>query len=146
MGSELVESPPPSKGGEQASLSLSELFDKALPQYMAIGMSAEEFWDGDPYLVKAYESAFRIKKDLQNQNMWRMGQYVYSALCSASPLFALSPVEPMPYMDAPIPLTQEQVEEQEEERARIEFENNKARFMNQMNLINKNKEVNNGDK
>ena len=50
-------------------------------------MSAEQFWHGDPALVKAYRKAEEIRKERMNQEAWWQGMYIYDALCCASPLF-----------------------------------------------------------
>ena len=50
---------------------------------MAIGMSPEEFWEGDPYLARAYLKAHKIKFDLRNQDMWIQGMYIFNAVSTA---------------------------------------------------------------
>lgn len=50
---------------------------------LTIGMSADEYWFGDPHLVYRYEAKYRNQMKLQEQQMWLMGQYVARALeCS----------------------------------------------------------------
>lgn len=56
-----------------------DYFDYAL----TLGMSAEEYWFGDPHLIFRYEAVYTHKRKLKEQDMWLMGQYVVRALeCS----------------------------------------------------------------
>lgn len=53
---------------------------------MVMGMSANEFWDGEPWLVRSYRDAYRIRIENENRtadrNAWRMGEYIRQALTS----------------------------------------------------------------
>lgn len=64
----------------------SRIFREVFPHYLAIGMSAEEFWDGEPWLARSYREAYRIRLENQDRiadrNAWRMGEYVRYALAS----------------------------------------------------------------
>lgn len=82
-----------------------------------MGMSAEEYWDGDPQWVKAYRKAEKIKTDKLNQQLWLQGMYVYDAVCKASPIlhaFAKQGTKAMPYPDQPYALTKREDEQREE--------------------------------
>ena len=48
---------------------------KVLPYYLAIGMSYELYWFGDPMLVKAYRDAHELRSAQKNQELWMQGQY-----------------------------------------------------------------------
>ena len=50
-------------------------------------MTNDEFWRGDPALVKAYRKAEELRRDRINQEQWWQGMYIYEALCDVSPLF-----------------------------------------------------------
>ena len=71
MGEDIVESSP---------VSFSEQFKKAFPFYLAIGMTASQFWDEDCLLAKYYREAYTLKQEMQNQQSWLNGFYVYSAV------------------------------------------------------------------
>lgn len=49
-------------------------------------MSAEEYWDGEPWLVKSYREAYRIRVESESRaadiNAWRVGEYIRQALVS----------------------------------------------------------------
>ena len=66
-----------------------DIFDEALPEYMAIGMSYEEFWDGEFGTKRAFRKAYRIRIEAEQRiadtNNWYMGQYILNVL-QASPL------------------------------------------------------------
>lgn len=51
-----------------------------------MGMSAEEYWDGEPWLARSYREAYRIRMENQNRiadrDAWRMGEYIRYALSS----------------------------------------------------------------
>lgn len=44
-----------------------------------MGMSADEYWDGDVWLAKAYRDAWKIKEENNNISQWLNGYYVYQA-------------------------------------------------------------------
>lgn len=107
----------------QKQLSLSEIFNKAFPVYLSMGMTSAEFWEQDPALVLAYKEAHRLKFDEQNRLAWIQGRYIYDALCAASPLFhdlAKRGTTAAPYHEEPIKFYRS-------EEDRIEAENEKIR-------------------
>ena len=80
-------------------------------------MTPEQYWDGDPELVKYYRKAEEIRNKKRNQELWLQGMYIYEALCDASPIFhafAKKGTKPRPYSTAPYALTlKEQKKEKE---------------------------------
>lgn len=64
----------------------SEIFHKAFPQYLMMGMSAAEFWDGDSELVKDYREAYRLqcqsRARMMDEAAWLQGRYMRDALQS----------------------------------------------------------------
>lgn len=42
-------------------------------------MSYEQFWYGDPWMVKAYAQAYMLKRKVDNENAWIQGAYVAHA-------------------------------------------------------------------
>ena len=99
---------------------------------MSIGMSYEDFWDGDVDMVKTYRMAAELRDKRRNQELWLQGMYIYEALCDASPLFRFSmkkgTVRPEPYAKEPYPITAAEVKEREMRDARIKEERLKAEF------------------
>ena len=97
---------------------------------MSIGMSYDDFWNGDVSMVVAYRKANELQDKRRNQELWLQGKYVYDALCLASPLFRFStkPVKAEPYVKEPYPITASELRELEERKAREEEERFKAEF------------------
>ena len=67
-------------------VTLSKIFRDLFPQYLVMGMSPEEYWDGDSWLAKGYREAYKIRMETQNRiadrDAWRIGQYIQMALVS----------------------------------------------------------------
>lgn len=61
-------------------------FENIFPQYLAIGMSYNEFWFCDCTLVKAYREAHRLRLEQENLNAWLHGLYVYEAFATIAPV------------------------------------------------------------
>jgi hypothetical protein len=132
VGGKLVEIPePPTKQ------TISEIFEKVLPFYIAIGMPPAEFWDGDVTLVKAYRKAYEYKKQEWNVQAYLNGMYVYDALIRVAPIFhafAKRGTKPMEYRDKPIEILTSLQQKKAEEV-------NKSRDM-QLRMIEKFKKIN----
>ena len=67
-----------------------DIFDEALPHYMAMGMTYDEFWEGEYGRKKACRKAYQIRieneQKLADRQNWYMGQYLINVL-QAVPLF-----------------------------------------------------------
>lgn len=113
--------------------SYNEIFEQLCPYYMSIGMSYDEFWNGDVSMVKAYRKANELRDKRRNQELWLQGKYIYDALCDVSPLFRFSmkngTIKPEPYVKEPYPITAAEVRELEEREQREKEERLKAKFM-----------------
>ena len=111
------------------TFTISKIFHDAFPHYMAMGMSVEEFWDGEPWLVKAYRKAYRIRVENEertaDRNAWRIGQYIRFALVSV-PItvngFAPKGHHMQEYPEKPMTMA---AEEQKKEKVRKKQEANK---------------------
>lgn len=86
--------------------SCREIFDKAFPTYLAMGMTYDEFYREDHTLVIAYRRAYERKLEQENQKLWLMGAYVYQAVARVAPLLIPFNSHPKaePYLDKPFPL------------------------------------------
>ena len=47
---------------------------------MAYGMTYEQYWYGDPWMVRAYAQAYLIRRKIENENMWIQGAYIANAV------------------------------------------------------------------
>lgn len=82
----------------------SDVFEEALPNYMLMGMTPDEFWNGDCTLVISYRKAFELKRDYDNFQLWLQGMYVYDAIGRIAPIlhpFAKKGTKPEPYPSEP---------------------------------------------
>lgn len=50
---------------------------------MVLGVSADEFWNGDYSMLKYYAEKHKIAVEQQNEQMWLQGMYVYEAVSVA---------------------------------------------------------------
>ena len=84
---------------------------------MAMGMSYTEFWDEPPFLAVAYRKAYRLKREIENEQAWLQGLYVYDAfaVCMAN-AFSKRGSKRQNYFEKPIdifPLTEREKKERE---------------------------------
>lgn len=139
MDSELVSSSlSATEGSEHQSSSphftYTERFYELFPYYLSIGMTAEQYWDGDCTLVKYYRKAEELRNEKRNQELWLQGMYIYEAICDVAPIlhaFAKKGTKPTPYSEKPYPLNAKQSKRDEEEKQRRIAEKGK-RFMEAM--------------
>lgn len=97
-------------GGQTApfSDSYTKTFYNVFPYYLSIGMTSEQYWDGDPTLPKYYREADELRRKRRNEDMWLQGMYIYEALCDVSPVlnaFAKKGTKPSPYPSYPYSVT-----------------------------------------
>ena len=71
---------------------------------MSLGMTYEQYWDGDVWMVRDFWQSHKLKLQEQNQQAYIQGMYVYSAIASMVPV--LRPFskarKPENYLDEPI--------------------------------------------
>ena len=122
------------------SNSYTAKFYDVFPFYLSIGMTPEQYWDGDPSLPKYYRKAHELQRKRRNEDLWLQGMYVYEALCDASPLlqaFAKKGTKAHPYVDHPYSLTSEDRKEEKKLREQREKEKAKQYMLGKMASINK---------
>lgn len=56
------------------------MFWDVFPHYLLYGMTAEQFWNGDPYLAVAYRKLHKLRIQQQNEILWLQGLYNLDAL------------------------------------------------------------------
>ena len=124
------ESPPPSSEEEQRSF--SEVFNEVFPWYMAIGMSYDEFWHGDPYLAVYYRKAHEMRRDEENQKLWWDGLYTFIAFSTALSNIHLDGKQHKvnQYLREPI-----RIRPKTEEEIKAEVEANTRRTIQNLNLL-----------
>ena len=112
-----------SEGSEQnvrsPFLTYTEQFYEMLPYYLSIGMTYEQYWEGDPMLAKYFRQADEIRVERKNQELWLQGLYIYEALCDVSPILhamAKRGTKARPYPERPYPITEKQRKHEIEEK------------------------------
>ena len=129
--------------GELVNGSLSNyaiFFEQAFPAYLAMGMSPEAYWDGDPMWARDYRKAEELRNERRNQELWLQGMYIYDAILCASPIlqaFAKKGTKPRPYPDQPYALTARAIRENEERREKALAEKGKRYMEAQMKKLSK---------
>ena len=112
---------------------MAETFDEAFPQYLAMGMTYEQYWDMDCALVIPYRKAFRLRQEEANNNAWLQGLYIMRALQSV-PLFVNGFMPKgahlQRYFDKPIDFTPEKKKTRQELNS--EKQNNAIAFMEKL--------------
>ena len=63
-----------------------DIFDELFPHYLLMGMTPEQYWDGEGMLKKAYRKAYQMRMETEqriaDRNNWYMGQYIIGVLQS----------------------------------------------------------------
>lgn len=99
MGGELVGLPP---NTPTERFPYTKLFWEAYPAYITMGMSSDEYWNGDAQSCVAYRKAREEKIKYDDAMLWRQGLYFYHALCSVAPYFnSIKPQKPQEYIKEP---------------------------------------------
>lgn len=120
--------------GSPSSFTYTEKFYELFPYYLSIGMTPEQYWDGDCTLVKYYRQAEETRNERRNQELWLQGMYIYEAICDVSPIlhaFAKKGAKPHPYPSKPYAISEKQIKREREEKERALVEKGK-RFMEAM--------------
>lgn len=116
------------------STSLTKLFEKACPIYMSFGMSYHDFWYGPAFMTTFYKDAHKLRLRQQDENNWMLGMYVYEAILDCSPIlhaFSKKGTKPLPYAEKPYLM--DKFETKTEAEKEQEIENERLKFMIQMN-------------
>lgn len=103
------------EGRRLTEAELPSYFWEQFPIFLSYGMTADEYWNGDNRLPRAFLKAQKLKEQRENNYEHRMGAYIYHALCEVSPLFRFSTkrVKAEAYLDKPFALTKEEQEQRE---------------------------------
>ena len=74
------------EGKQTGPRSYGDIFDELFPHYLLMGMTPEQYWDGEYGLKKAYRKAFQLRTEMEqklaDRNNWYMGQYLIAVLQS----------------------------------------------------------------
>lgn len=93
-------------GVDSPSITFSEWADELCGYYMAIGVTEQDYWYGDPTHLKYYVSAHEKKNEQKNQELWLQGLYIYKALnVVINNALAKKGSKPETYLEQPIRIT-----------------------------------------
>ena len=106
----------------------TEYFELACPVYMAMGMTYELFWLGEPDLARAYRKADMIARRRKNEWLWIEGMYTANAL-SATVGNMFTKGNKHQYPSEPIPITEEEIAERKAREQRAKMERFKSAFI-----------------
>lgn len=100
--------------------SMTQVFQEAFPEYLAMGMSYAEFWEMESWLVRSYRKAKEIRINEINYSAWLHGLYTIKALQSGVPVlvngFVKNHVELPQFPETPIDFSKEAKERQEKKQ------------------------------
>lgn len=84
-----------------------------------MGMTWTQFWDEEPEIAVAYRKAYKLRRELDNENAWLQGLYVYDAFAVVlSNAFGKRGSTKHQYLEKPIdifPLTESEKKRREQE-------------------------------
>ena len=110
----------------------ADIFHEVFPHYLMMGMTSEEYWDGDSWLVKDFREAYRMRKEQENREQdelaWRNGAYLKQALQSVYLMvngFVPHGAQAEPYPDQPNWVREEKQRREEVKQKRKEQEKQK---------------------
>lgn len=79
-------------------------------------MTYEQYWYGDPLMVRAFYQADKLRQQRMNDEAWLHGAYVYRALdATVGNVFRKQGTKPSEYPKNPIGLEKEQRQEEQDE-------------------------------
>jgi len=135
VGNRLTEEEP----GETVHRTYGDIFDELFPHYLLMGMTPEQYWDGENELKPAYLKAYRLRIEneqrMADRNNWFMGQYLIRVL-HAVPLLVgglnVKPSTRLPeYPDKPFLETAEEQKNEDVRKKREEDQSMLAMAMMQ---------------
>jgi hypothetical protein len=103
-----------------------------------MGMTPEQYWDGENEWKIAFRQAYKEKRNNQNLMMWLLGRYVYDAVSAVYPLFNpfSKKQKPYPYLEEPYAIDQEEHKNKEKEKAKRQYEKRIADMHSRMKKWN----------
>ena len=112
---------------EIKSKPFTRVFQRDFPYFLSIGMTYEEYWHGDPLLVRDYLRAEEYRRSADNYHLWLGGLYMREAIMSSiGNAFVEKGSPPYEYMDKPIPMGEDEIKAAREEQERKEVEQAEA--------------------
>lgn len=93
----------------------------ACPLYMAMGMTYEQFWEGDVMMAKSFREADAIRRRRRNEELWLEGIYTAEALsATVGNMFSKGTKHQYPSEPFPITAAEQQERREREEKAKMD--------------------------
>lgn len=113
---------------------------------MSYGMTWEQYWFGDPWMVRDFQQAYLIRRKIENENAWIQGSYIANAVTVAiANTFGKRQVK---YMEKPMDLFEkteaEKAAEIREERQKLIDGLNRLKVMS-LKREREKKQINGGE-
>ena len=106
---------------------------------MALGMTYEQYWYGDPLMVRAFYKADKIRQQRMNDEAWLYGAYVYRALAATvGNMFKKEGTKPIEYPQKPIEFSVEEESQEDKEKLEEQEALYAQAYMSNMILAGKN--------
>lgn len=146
MGDRLTEEEQPQQTSPHP---YGDIFDELFPHYLLMGMTPEQYWDGESSLKPAFRKAYQMRMEneqrMADRNNWYMGQYLISVLQSVPLLVGglnVKPTTKLPeYPEKPF-FEKFDAQRKEEDRKKYEEDQMKlALAMFQSAVLEKNKQL-----
>ena len=111
----------PSETDEKESdTPIGDMLDKMCPYYMMIGVSYDEFWNGDYTHLKYYLEKHKLEVEMRNQELWLQGLYFYDALATVvSNAMTKKGSSQRKYPEKPYRITEKTEEEKQAEKQKM---------------------------
>ena len=88
-----------------------------------MGMTYEQFWDGDTDAHAIFRKAKKLALSEQNRNAWLQAMYFYEAMIDVTPYVkAFSKSKPRPFREEPYDLFEDERKAREEREEREAYE------------------------
>jgi hypothetical protein len=98
----------------------SDIFEECFSFYLSIGMTYEQYWDGDNELPRYYRKAEKMRQEQNNHNAWLNGLYVFDAVMSAMSHMNKNKSDHKNYAEKPYDFTPKKEENKVEAEAQAE--------------------------
>ena len=104
---------------------------------MSIGMSYDDYWNGDCELTKHYRNAHEVMLKQRNYELWLQGLYIHEAVgVVVANALRKKGMKAQKYTETPYPVTPLERREVEEKEKLKRYENGKAKMMRIMEAVN----------
>lgn len=117
MGSGITDSIFPELSSKNKSRKFTDVFEELCPYFMSIGVSYDDFWNGEFEITKFALKADEYTQRRKNSEFWLNSIYIFRAILDAAPAYKefSNQNETISYsVKEPFPLSKKEIEKQAE--------------------------------